>query len=233
MPDVRLIEDVHSNIELSPTHRKKISELLNDRPDRFRDSREFVERAIDVFLIWEKDPKNAQAKMMVMETTMEQFALMQYMMKPVEIEKWYPGYPEKFGKAWDEFESANKEMVTRSQETNTEQSKRQTDARQSEKDFEEMQKGIQASCDFIKPINFDKISDEMYDEVTFDEWPLLFTHYSRLFPAKIGVMTLAHMMKELSSSLVDLDDFKIKAYNIAEEISKKLFPFEKDEDIPR
>ena len=235
MATVKQVENTFTDIELSPTHRKKISELLNDRPDRFRDSREFIERAIDVFLTWEIDPKNAQTKMMEMEPTMRQFAFMQSMMKTAEIKMMYPGYPEKFGKAWDEFEAANKEMLTKtpSQETNTEQSKRQMDARQSERDFEKMQEEIQASYDFIKQIKFDEISDEMYDEVTFDEWPLLFTHYSRLLPAKIGVLTLAYMMKELSSPLVDLDDFKIKAYDIAEEISKKLFIFEQDEDITR
>lgn len=217
--------EVPAEIELTPDHRKKIMHLLNERPDRFLDARDFVGRAIDVFLTWERTPEKATAKMSEMDPTVEQFALMSQMMQPKELEKIYPGYPEKFGSKWKEFIKSNPHGMA----TKTNESQRQREARQSERDFEEMQENTLKSCEFIKQVGgFDRISVDGFDEISFDGWPLLFTHYSRLFPAKIGVITLANMMREQKSPVIDLDDFKIRAYDIAEEISTKMIRFEKE-----
>lgn len=137
----------------------------------------------------------------------------------------YPGYPKNFGSKWDEFlKSSPPEIATR-----TNKFQRQHEARQSKNDFEVMQENIPKSCEFIKQIGgFDKISVDGFDEISFDDRALLFTHYSRLFPAKIGVITLADMMREQKSPVIDLDDFKIKAYDIAEEISTEMIKFENE-----
>ena len=43
-------------IRLSPDHQRKINQLVEASPDRFRDADDFIFRAIDVFLSWEKNP---------------------------------------------------------------------------------------------------------------------------------------------------------------------------------
>jgi 5-bromo-4-chloroindolyl phosphate hydrolysis protein len=43
-------------IRLSPDHQRKINQLVEANPDRFRDADDFIFRAIDVFLSWEKNP---------------------------------------------------------------------------------------------------------------------------------------------------------------------------------
>lgn len=88
-------EIVPVEIELTPDHRKKITQLLSERPNRFLDARDFVGRAIDIFLTWERTPEKASAKMAEMDPTMEQFALAASMMKPEELEN-VSGIPEKF-----------------------------------------------------------------------------------------------------------------------------------------
>lgn len=213
-------------IELTPEHRKKIKELFSDRPNRFLDERDFVERAIDIFLTWERSPNSISNKMAEMEPTPEQYNVMCNLMQPDQLEKVYPGYPKKFaGSSWDEFlKSSPPEIATRINKFES-----QYESRQSKNDFEVMQENIPKSCEFIKQVEgFDKISVDGFDEISFDDWPLLFTHYSRLFPAKIGVITLADMMREQKSDVIDLDDFKIKAYDIAEEISTEMIKFENE-----
>ena len=145
--------EVPAEIELTPDHRKKIQHLFSEHPDRFLDARDFVGRAIDIFLTWERTPEKATAKMSEMDPTMEQFVLMSQMMQPKELEKIYPGYPEKFGNKWKEFiKSSPPGMATK-----TNESKRQREARQSERDFEEMQENTLKSCEFIKQVGgFDR-----------------------------------------------------------------------------
>lgn len=218
-------KSIPAEIELTPDHRKKIAQLLSERPDRFLDARDFVGRAIDVFLTWERTPAKATAKMAEMEPTLDQFALMSQMLQPEELGRMYPGYPKNFGSRWKEFLKSNSLVIP----TKIKESEKQHDARKSENDFEGMQENILESCEFIKKVGaFDNISVEGFDEISFDGWPLLFTHYSRLFPAKIGILTLADMMREQKSPVIDLNEFKIKAYDIAEEVSAKMMIFEKE-----
>ena len=48
--------------KISPDHFRKIQEHLEANPDRFNDVREFVFRAIDIFLAWETDPLTGKKK---------------------------------------------------------------------------------------------------------------------------------------------------------------------------
>ena len=90
-------------IRLSPDHQRKINQLVEANPDRFRDADDFIFRAIDVFLSWEKNPVKTIEKLTDMEPTILQFAFMQSMMEPDILKEIYPGYPEKYGSEWTEF----------------------------------------------------------------------------------------------------------------------------------
>ena len=72
------------------------------------------------------------------------------------------------------------------------------------------------------------ITIEGYDNIQFDGWPLLFTHYSRLLPVKIAICLLGNMMREQKSPVISFNDFKGRAYDLAESISKRLTVYEKE-----
>ena len=210
-------------IRLSPDHQRKINQLVEANPDRFRDADDFIFRAIDVFLSWEKNPVKTIEKLTDMEPTILQFAFMQSMMEPDILKEIYPGYPEKYGNQWTEFLNS---MPDANNSTNESKVSQQTFA--SDNEFENIQNNLDATREFIKQINFNEISKEEYDEIKFDGWPLLFTHYSRLLPVKIAISLLGNMMREQRTPVINFNDFRARAYDLAEEISKKLTVYEKE-----
>ena len=210
-------------IRLSPDHQRKINQLVEANPDRFRDADDFVFRAIDVYLAWEKNPVKVIDKLTDMEPTMLQFAFMQSMVEPAVLKEIYPGYPEKYGNEWKEF--LNSIPVGEKSEIES-QVPQQIFA--SDKEFENLQTNLDVTREFIKQINFNEISKEGYDEIGFDGWPLLFTHYSRLLPVKIAITLLGNMVREQKSPVINYNDFRSRAYELAEEISKKLTVYEKE-----
>ena len=210
-------------IRLSPDHQRKINQLVEANPDRFRDADDFVFRAIDVYLAWEKNPVKVIDKLTDMEPTMLQFAFMQSMVEPAVLKEIYPGYPEKYGNEWKEF--LNSIPVGEKSEIES-QVPQQIFA--SDNEFENVQTNLDVTREFIKQINFNEISKEGYDEIGFDGWPLLFTHYSRLLPVKIAISLLGNMMREQKSPVINFNDFRARAYELAEEISKKLIVYEKE-----
>ena len=210
-------------IRLSPDHQRKINQLVEANPDRFRDADDFVFRAIDVYLAWEKNPVKVIDKLTDMEPTMLQFAFMQSMVEPAVLKEIYPGYPEKYGNGWKEF--LNSIPVGEKSEIES-QVPQHTFA--SDNEFENVQTNLDVTREFIKQINFNEISKEGYDEIGFDGWPLLFTHYSRLLPVKIAITLLGNMVREQKSPVINYNDFRSRAYELAEEISKKLTVYEKE-----
>ena len=210
-------------IRLSPDHQRKINQLVEANPDRFRDVDDFIFRAIDVYLAWEKNPVKVIDKLTDMEPTMLQFAFMQSMVEPTVLKQIYPGYPEKYGSKWKEFLDS---MPATDKTTNESEVTQQTFATDNE--FENVQTNLDITKEFIKQINFNEISKEGYDEIKFDGWPLLFTHYSRLLPVKIAISLLGNMMREQKSPVINFNDFRARAYELAEEISKKLIVYEKE-----
>ena len=210
-------------IRLSPDHQRKINQLVEANPDRFRDVDDFIFRAIDVYLAWEKNPVKVIDKLTDMEPTMLQFAFMQSMVEPTVLKQIYPGYPEKYGSEWKEFLDS---IPATDKTTNESEVTQQTFATDNE--FENVQTNLDITKEFIKQINFNEISKEGYDEIKFDGWPLLFTHYSRLLPVKIAISLLGNMMREQKSPVINFNDFRARAYELAEEISKKLIVYEKE-----
>jgi Arc/MetJ-type ribon-helix-helix transcriptional regulator len=209
-------------VRLSPDHKRKINQLVEANPDRFRDADDFIFRAIDVFLAWEKNPVKTIEKLTDMEPTMLQFAFMQSVMASDMLKQIYPGYPEKYGDAWDQFSNSipNANMV--------ESELGREEALEPNNEFERINSNLTTSREYVKQINFKEITKEGYDNVKFDGWPLLFTHYSRLLPVKIAICLLGNMMREQKLPVVKFYDFRHNAYDLTESISKRLTVYEKE-----
>ena len=139
-------------IRLSPDHQRKINQLVEANPDRFRDADDFIFRAIDVFLSWEKNPVKTIEKLTDMEPTILQFAFMQSMMEPDILKEIYPGYPEKYGNQWTEFLNSMHDA-----NNSTKESKVNQQAFASYNEFENIQNNLDATREFIKQINFNKM----------------------------------------------------------------------------
>jgi len=221
------LEKVEQDVKLTPDYRKKIGQILEKNPDRFLDTRDIVEKALDIFLTWETEPFKTMTVIAKTEPTMQQFQMMIITMNPEELKKMHPEYPEKWGSEWTKFEKENPIQMPETSES------QQQAARKSKKDFEKIQANMLEANNFIRETKFNEITEKESDQVVYDGWPLISTNYSRLFPAKIAVVTLAEMMREQKSPVVDFEEFKIKAFDIAEEISSKLIQYETEHDKKR
>ena len=161
---------VEAEVKLTPDHRKKIAQILSDNPNRFLDTRDFVSRALDVFLTWEKDPFNSMAKMSEMEPTMKQFQFMKIALNPEKLKEMHPDFPEKWGKEWEEFLIKNPIQMPQS-----EQSQKQHEARKSKEDFEKIQANIMDANNYLREIKFEGIVDDKLEQIHYDKWPLIST----------------------------------------------------------
>ena len=176
-----------------------------EKTDRFTDVRNFLERAIEVFLAWEQDPQKSTIVMAKWNPTMEQYQILSMMMKPEQLANMWKGkdWPKKWGNEWIEFQKSHPMEVP-----DTDEAQKRMNKRKSEKDFEEIQKNMEDSRDFVREIkSFKDIVDDNYVQTEFDGWPIISPMYSRFLPAKIAVVVLANMMKNKKSPLINVVDF--------------------------
>ena len=210
-------EDERDLYEIGPAHSESIAQLVTNR--RFKNKDDFINRAIEVFLAWERNPSNAVMEMSKVLPTMDQFAHMISMGLPAkELQKMYQGYPEKWGDVWFTYLSEH-EGLEEVWEASKKVQDKQSSARASLKDFEKALSHQPESKTWVKNNNFESI--QFADELSYDGWPVLFTHYSRLFPARIGVFALGHLMRKQDREEISFEDFKETAYDLCEEIAKK------------
>ena len=219
------ISSQFEKIQLKPDQQKKLADFLQ-RTDRFLDVRDFLERAIDVFLAWEQNPATSIEVMAKMNPTMAQYQVLSLMMQPEALAGMYNGidWPKEWGSEWIEFQKNNPPPTN----PDTDEAQKQMSKRKSKEDFKIIQENMTESKDFLNNIKFEEITDNNLDLAKYDNWPIISPVYSRFFPAKIAVITLADMMREEKSPLIDFEEFKIKAYDIAEEIADKLITYETD-----
>ena len=228
------------NYEISPMHAPFIDELIKKR--RYKNRDDFITKAIDVYLTWERDPASSMKKMSEIPPTPAQFGQMVINgMSLSKLNEMYPGYPEKFedfGENWLKYLEENSDVSEIWDKIKDDAEHRelspQAKKRRHEKDFEDIMKHLSHARNFVKLKKFD-FKDIQHEEVHYDGWPLLFTHYSRLLPAKIALMALgekmiSEKMTEDQEPYVNLKDFQVDAFDIAEEISSKLNKREKDKN---
>ncbi len=208
--------------EVIPTYQDKISDLVEKK--RFKNQDHFLDRAIEVFLAWENDPEKAMDEMTKIEPTIAQYAHLIMMGTDYDqLKKLYPKHPDKFGNEWLDYLTSPK-SIEMGLEDKFEKSKAkhssQSDKRASHKDYEHAIAQKTSAINFLKNQDFSKLDKDL-EEYKFDGWPLLFTHYSRMFPAKVAVLALATLMDQQQKSIVNFENFTEMAYDLCEEISDK------------
>ena len=186
----------------------KIKELVEN--ERYRNSDDFLDKAVNILLAWESDhPENTMKIMQaIMPFTTVQEKFMEQTMKDPEREK-------HFGKG--EHQKA------------IEESEKQKALAISDHDHLRLYNNIGNVLKFIPQLKISK-PNNVYE---YDGHPLLFRFYSRFFPVKIVMAVLANMLYEKKLTKVKLTDFRVAAYDIAEEISNRLTDIEKQNNTPR
>jgi len=217
--------------EITPTHLDRIADLVEKK--RFKNQDHFIDRAIEVFLAWETNPPKAMEEMMKIEPTIAQYSHMIMMgMEYAQLKIMYPRHPEKFGREWIDHllddETGLEEKFEKSKCIHDPQS----DARASHKDYEHAVANKTDAGNFLKTLDFSK-SIENSTAYVYDDWPLLFAHYSRLFPAKVGILSLAELMRNNNDIQINFEKFTEKAFDLCEEISEKQIKRETKESISR
>lgn len=234
---------------VSPTQIKKIRQLLETYPDRYTDQRNFVSTAIEIFLQWELDPLTAKKRMAEEhEPTIPQLAMIQVMSKPEQV--MYPELIKKHEKEIREFLDKNPAYEAEGQKAQDAESI-QSEQRRSKGDFDKVVNSMNQAREFIKNTKVIPTDDLLWSEQTllevqmgydlivekeikYDGWPLLWTHYSRILPAKISLLGIVDIMNEKKCGMIKLDeDCKAHIYDIAEELSEKLIEYEKEHNLKR
>jgi len=220
MVETKGIEELELNkYEISETHMDKINGLMEEK--RFKNIDSFVNQAIEVFLAWEYNPPLTMVEMSKVRPTIPQYAFMISMGIPLaQLKETYPNYPERFGDSWDEY-LANNETIDHMFQKIKSQHDPQSDARASHKDYDQALARRTDAINQINSFDFEEGLENDELEYNYDGYPLLFTHYSRLFPAKVGVLALAELMRQNNDKLIHFDEFTKKAYDLCEEISEK------------
>ena len=207
-----------TSCKISPDHLSKINSLI---PERFASVDEFVHRAIDVMVSWELNPPVGNQKFTERDPTIKQFAFMNTIMQEKQLAELYPNFPQAFGDGvWDKYLEEHPE-INKVPEKVEQASISQRDARRKLHDLEELISKIDDAFTFVKEKDFENNLGVKGDEIKYDGWPLLYTHYSRIFPAKIGLFALGELMRQTKSTMINFEEFTKKAYDIAEEISQK------------
>jgi len=189
---------------------KKIRELV-DR-EKYRDSNELIDTAIKILLAWESDnPGNMLPFIQaLMPFSPEQEEFMKSMWKPEEHEK-------HFGD-----QKGRNEAVS---EVETQEA-----YSPSPHDHVQLKNNLDVSKKYVEDLQIKKPTENI---ISYDGYPLLFRFYSRFLPAKIVITVLGDMMRETNSSKVDLQTFRLRAYDVADEISKQLQKYEVNTNAKR
>ena len=191
-----------------------------------------MRRAVDVFFAWETNPPGAMAKMMELDPTIPQYAHMVNMgMDYSQLRTMYPMYPEKFGKTWENLLADDPTLFKKFQNSKS-QHNPQSDARATPDNYEIALSNRVKSKNFLKNNDF-LDGEKLPNEFHYDGWPLLFNHYSRIFPARVAVLALADCMSSTDKEEVYFEKFTETAYDLCEEIAKKQIQREKENDISR
>ena len=222
MPKSPTIDDISEDFKISPRYRERLVKILESQDEdgntRFLDDREIITRAIEVFLTWELEPEKIMDELKKVKMTPRQENVFANAMKP----------------------KPQGETVTYS--TEVEQNLQEA-ARKSARDYERMLENLESSKERIALDDFEEVNEpfeegpENYStEITYDGWPLLWNFYSRLLPAKITLTALGDLMNRSNASFVSVrgeNGFRVKAFDVSEELAEKLRTYERQHKLGR
>jgi len=185
----------------------KILRLVNAQ--RFRNPEAFIDRAIQMLLTWELDPKSSLDIMKGYPQTEEQKSILKALLQP-EI------YQDSFS-SQTPVEVDEEKIIKMKNE--------------SKDDHLKLIENLPQTKEYMR--NF-KILNEGESSISYDQYPILFKFYSRFAPAKIVLCVLADLLRQNpSSNKINLKILRADALDIASEIANKLIEFEKTNKIKR
>ena len=213
MSESPTIDDISEDFKIRPRDREKMLQILKKLDQsgnaRFLDDREIITRALEVFLTWELEPEKFLDELKKVKLTQSQENALAAILVPKSRDD------------SGEFYSTEVEH------------ERQQIARERDEDFQLMCKNLEASKDRLEQLDYPADIDLQHElngnnsiEIKYDGWPLIWNFYSRLLPAKITLTALGDLMNTKESLWVDLKDFRIAAYDIAEELAWTLKNYE-------
>ena len=217
------IDDISEDFRIRPRDRERILKILESQDEdgnaRFLDDREIVTHAIEVFLTWELEPEEIMDELKKVKMTPRQENVFANAMKP------------------------NLQGETTAYYSTEVEQNLQKAVRKSAGDYERMLENLKSSKEQITLDDFEGVNEpfeegpENYStEITYDGWPLLWNFYSRLLPAKITLTALGDLINRSNTLIVSLggeNGFRVKAFDIAEELADKLRTYERKNKLGR
>lgn len=186
---------------------KKIEMLV--KKQRFRNHDAFLDRAIQILLTWELDPKLSMDIMKGYPQTDEQKQILEAWLQPQVYQ--------------EHFESSKKQTISEESRLN--------EKRQSKDDHLELIKNLKKTREYIR--NF-KITTPRDSVIPSDNSPTLFRFYSRFAPAKIVLAVLADLLRASPSlNKINLKVLRADALDVAAEFNDKITEFEVKNSIKR
>ena len=192
-------EEPNLEYTIDPSHYDRIIKRVDKK--RFKSVDYFIDQAIKVYLAWEENPEKANAVMTETPPTLEQYGFMVTQMQNMQwLKETWKTYPEDFdqehimkkndGRSWKQYISENKKLFEKWEDLQRYHNL-QDDHRASNRDLEQALSNLTNAQKHVKHLEIPK---EIPDEFHYDGWPMLFTHYSRILPAKIGLLALGELM---------------------------------------
>ena len=232
-------EEPNLEYTIDPSHYDRIIKRVQKKK-RFKSVDYFIDQAIKVYLAWEENPEKANTVMAETPPTLEQYGFMVMNMKDMQwLKDTWKTYPEDFdeehiieknnGKSWKQYVSENKVLFQKWEDLQRYHNL-QDDHRASNRDLEQALSNLTNARKHVKHLTIPK---EIPDEFHYDGWPMLFTHYSRILPAKIGLLALGELMLQEDRDKVNFELFKRKAFDICEEVARKQREVEKEDGTTR
>ena len=189
-------------------HAGRIRELVDSK--KYKNPEDFIKTALEILLTWESaHPEECMGIMKdLMPFSPEQEGFMKQSMDPEELKREFGDL--EIDKNLDEITEQKKLALT------------DDDHLKLRDNFQHTKKHIE-NLKIVKPENV----------IPYDGYPLLSSFYSRFLPVKIVLTTLCHMLERSKESKIELKDFRVHAYDIAEEIAETLSKYENEYGIPR
>ena len=220
MPKSPTIDDISEDFKIRPRDREKLLQILEKLDQngnaRFLDDREIITRALEVFLTWELEPEKFLDELKKVKLTQSQENALAAILVPKSRD--------------DSGEFYSTEVEHKAQQV----------ARERDEDFQLLCKNLESSKDRLKQLDYPadidlqhELNDNNSTEIKYDGWPLIWNFYSRLLPAKITLTALGDLMNTKESLWVDLREFRVTAYDIAEEFAWDVRNYEQREKLDR
>lgn len=198
-----------SKIKYNPLEEdsKKISELV--KKERFRNPEAFIDRAIQVLLAWELDPKTSMDIMKGYPQTEEQKQILEAWLQPHIFQ--------------ENFDSNKRDFIDENQ--------RIKEKNQSKNDHLQLIDNLDETRKYIRNL---KISNHQDAVIPYDQYPIISRFYSRFAPAKIVLCVLADLLRQNpSSTKINLKALRADALDIAAEFNEKITEYEKLNEVKR